>query len=184
MPSLTPASAIDPGACKLTRPSVVVEHGEQRAKVLLLGEAPALLKALPDGVGIPLHPNTAVRTDLGVCLWLQPSQRLLLLSALGSTARAAEQIRAIGAPDAWALDAGARYAEFAVSGHGAAAVLNAGCSLDLREAVFPVDTSAQTRFDQTPVLLFRSSPDRFEILAERPLAPHLWLWLSRAAHDI
>jgi sarcosine oxidase subunit gamma len=162
--------------------NVVVEPGEPRAKLLLLGDASAVIKALPAGVGIPLHPNTAVRTaGVGVCLWLRPQQRLLLLL---SASDAAARIRRTQAPDAWALDAGARYVEFEISGHDAGAVLNTGCGLDLRPAAFPEDTCAQTRFDQIPVLLFRSAPERFEIFAERPLAPHLWRWLCRAAADV
>ena len=73
---------------------------------------------------------------------------------------------------------------FAVSGRGAVPVLNAACSLDLREAAFPVDSCAQTRFDQIPVVIFRSSPERFDIFAERPLADHLWLWMCRAVNDM
>jgi heterotetrameric sarcosine oxidase gamma subunit len=170
--------------------NVIIKPGEPRAKLLLLGDASAVIKAIPAGVGIPLHPNTVVRTDgLGVCLWLRPQQRLLLLSApddaaAGATAAAAVQIRRTRAPDAWALDAGARYVEFEISGPDAGAVLNTGCSLDLRPPAFGVDTCAQTRFDQIPILLFRSSPERFEVFAERPLAPHLWRWLCRAAADI
>jgi heterotetrameric sarcosine oxidase gamma subunit len=172
-------------------PSVVVEPGKPRAKLLLLGDASAVIKALPAGVGIPLHPNTVVRTDgVGVCLWLRPQQRLLLLSATddaggdAAAAAAAARIQRTQAPDAWTLDAGARYVEFEIRGPDAGAVLNTGCSLDLRPPAFRVDTCAQTRFDQIPVLLFRPSPERFEIFAERPLAPHLWRWLCRAAADI
>lgn len=168
---------------RLVRPGLVLEQDAPREKLLLLGDAAALLKALPDGVGIPLHPNTVVwNPGLGVCLWLRPNQRLLLL-APGGTAPTAERVRRMSAPDACVLDAGARYVEFALGGPGAAAVLNAGCSLDLRETAFPVDTCAQTRIDQSPVLLFRPSPQRFEIFVERPLAPHLWRWLCRAADN-
>ena len=162
---------------------VAVEQGPPRAKLLLLGEAAAVTKALPAGVSIPLTPNTAVRTDgVGECLWLRPDQRLLLFSA-DAAPQTAARIRTATAPDAWVLDAGAHYVEFAAAGSDAAAVLNAACSLDLREAAFPVDACAQTRFDQIPVLIFRSSPERFEVFAERPLADHLWLWMCRAAND-
>jgi sarcosine oxidase subunit gamma len=167
-------------------PRVVVERGRPRAKLLLLGDAAAVMKALPAGAGvsIPVNPNTAVRTEgVGVCLWLRPDQRLLLLSA-DAMPQTHARIRAATAPDAWVLDAGAHYVEFAAAGSDAAAVLNAGCSLDLRAAAFPVDTCAQTRFDQIPVLIFRSSPERFDLLAERPLADHLWLWMCRAANDM
>jgi sarcosine oxidase subunit gamma len=164
--------------------NVVLEAGAPRAKLLLLGDSGAVMKALPKSLGVPVHPNTVVRTaGLGACVWLRPNQRLLLLSGTDHALRTAARIRAANAPDAWALDAGARYVEFEVSGYGASAALNGGCSLDLREAAFPVDTCAQSRFDQIPVLLLRSSSERFEILVERPLAPHLWLWLCRAASN-
>ena len=66
---------------RLVRPGLVLEQDAPREKLLLLGDAAALLKALPDGVGIPLHPNTVVwNPGLGVCLWLRPNQRLLLLA--------------------------------------------------------------------------------------------------------
>jgi sarcosine oxidase subunit gamma len=164
--------------------TATVEKCEPRGKLLLLGTASALQKALPE-VGTPLQPNTVVGTaGLGICLCLSPTQRLLLLAVDSESRLAAARIRALSAPDAWVLDAGARYVEFAVSGQDAAPVLNAGCSLDLREAAFPVDTCAQTRFDQVPVLLFRSSVQHFEIFVERPLAHHLWVWLCRAANDL
>jgi sarcosine oxidase, subunit gamma len=164
--------------------TVALEQCEPRGKLLLLGDAPAVMKAIPEDVGIPLHPNTVIRTrGLGICLWLSPTQRLLLLAAESEARFAAVRIRAISSPDAWAFDVGARYVEFAAAGSGAVAVLNAGCSLDLREAAFPVDTCAQTRFDRVPVLLFRPSPERFEVFVERPLAHHLWLWMSRVVSD-
>jgi sarcosine oxidase subunit gamma len=163
---------------------MTLEQCEPRDKLLLLGAAPAVVKALPEGIGIPSHPHGVVRTrGLGTCLWLSPTQRLLLLATDSEARPALERIRSLRSADVWALDAGARYVEFAVGGRDCAAVLNGGCSLDLREAAFPVDTCAQTRFDQVPVLLVRPSAERFEILVERPLAHCLWLWLRRAVND-
>jgi heterotetrameric sarcosine oxidase gamma subunit len=190
MSSETQAAAATERPSGLTRPNVVVEPGEPRAKLLLLGDAPAVISALPAGVGIPVHPNTAVWTaGLGVCLWLRPNQRLLLLSASdgavgGAVADTVARIRGTSAPDAWALDAGARYGEFEVSGPDARAVLSTGCSLDFREPSFPVDTCAQTRFDRIPVLLLRTASECFEVFVERPLSSHLWRWLCRAADDV
>jgi sarcosine oxidase, subunit gamma len=182
MPSWTVRPKIAQGQSRFARPAVTLERTEPCAKLLLLGDAPALMQALP-WVGIPLQPNAVVRTgDLGTCLWLRPTQRLLLISSAGGAR--AEEIRSLSAPDAWALDVGARYVDFAVTGRGADAVLNAACSLDLRESAFPVDTCAQTRFDRCAVILLRASPERFEILTERPLAAHLWLWLRGAADNV
>jgi sarcosine oxidase subunit gamma len=184
MASWAATAAIVPGPSELARTGIIVERGRPRAKLLLLGDAAAVSRALPAGVAIPLNPNTVVRTQgVGVCLWLRPDQRLLLLSADAAPLNVA-RIRTTNAPDAWVLDAGGRYVEFAVTGRGAAQVLNAACSLDLREAAFPVDSCAQSRFDQIPVVIFRSSRERFDLFAERPLADHLWLWMCRAVNDM
>ncbi|HEX4240293.1 MAG TPA: hypothetical protein VHZ53_02705 [Steroidobacteraceae bacterium] len=163
---------------------MALERCEPRGKLLLLGDAPAVVKALPEGIGIPLQPRGVARSrGSGTCLWLSPTQRLLLLATESDARLAVARIRALRSPDVWAFDAGARYVDFAVAGRDCAAVLNGGCSLDLREPAFPVDTCARTRFDQVPVLLVRSSPERFEILVERPLAHYLWLGLCRAVND-
>jgi sarcosine oxidase subunit gamma len=184
MASWAATVAIVPGPSELARAGVMVERGRPRAKLLLLGDAAALTEGLPAAVPIPLNPNTVVRTEgVGVCLWLRPDQRLLLLSA-DAVPEIVARIRTANSPDAWVLDAGAGYVEFAVTGRGAVPVLNAACSLDLREAAFPVDSCAQTRFDQIPVVIFRSSRERFEIFTERPLADHLWLWMCRAVNDM
>jgi sarcosine oxidase, subunit gamma len=166
------------------RPTVLVEQCEPRAKLLFIGEEVALNEALATSIEIPAHPNTVVHTALGVCLWLRPDQRLLVLSAKGAITKTAQRLRALDTQRAWTLDTGARYVEFRVSGRGAAAVLNAGCSLDLRDRAFPMDACAQTRFVQIPLILFRSAPECFELLVERPLAHHLWRWLCRAADDL
>jgi sarcosine oxidase subunit gamma len=184
MANWTASTAIVAGPAELARASVVLARGRPRAKLLLLGNAAAVTEALPMDVALPLYPNSVVRTEgVGACLWLRPDQRLLLLAADAAPLDVA-RIRTANASDAWVLDAGARYVEFAVSGRGAVPVLNAACSLDLREAAFPVDSCAQTRFDQIPVVIFRSSPERFDIFAERPLADHLWLWMCRAVNDM
>ncbi len=178
------ASPIEATSSRVLRPGVSVERGEPRAKLLMLGDAAALMRALPAELELPRRPNAVAHTRLGMCLWLRPTQRLLLLSPAGAAGEIAARMRAVDARDAWTLDAGARYTEFKVSGHGAAAVLNAGCSLDLREAAFPVDTCAQSCFAQIPILLYRSAAQCFEVFAERPLSAHLWRWLCRAAEDI
>ena len=178
------STAIVAGPAELARAGVVLARGRPRAKLLLLGNAAAVTEALPMDVALPLYPNSVVRTEgVGACLWLRPDQRLLLLAA-DAAPHTVARIRTANASDAWVLDAGARYVEFAVTGRGAVPVLNAACSLDLREAAFPVDSCAQTRFDQIPVVIFRSSPERFDIFAERPLADHLWLWMCRAVNDM
>jgi heterotetrameric sarcosine oxidase gamma subunit len=166
------------------RVNTVLQQNTPRSKVLLLGEATMIGKVLPQGIALPTHPNTVTHTCLGPCLWLRPSQWLFVIVATAQASAAALELRGLQTPDAWTVDAGARYVEFSVSGPGATAVLNSGCSLDMREEAFRVDRCAQTRFDRTPILLLRAAADRFEIFAERPLSAHLWLSLCRALEDL
>lgn len=183
---MTSGSAVrtnDPAA-RWVRPTVLMEQREPRAKLLFIGEEAALREALATSIEIPARPNTLIHTALGVCLWLRPDQRLLVLSAEGAASDDAQRLRTLDTPRAWTLDTNARYVEFRVSGEGAAAVLNAGCGLDLRDSAFPMDTCAQTRFVQIPLIIFRSVPECIELLVERPLAHHLWRWLCRAADDL
>ena len=163
------------------RPHVTVAWAAPRAKLLLLGDRSGLEQLLPHPLATELPPNSSVRAEgLGVCLWLGPDRRLLLLSHGVSS----QSFRKRSTGGAWALDVGARYVEFELAGAQAAAVLNTGCSLDLRTAAFAVGQCAQSRFDQVPIVIYRSAPDRFEILTERPLASYLWRWLCRAVDDV
>jgi len=169
---------------RVTAATVSVRQCEQREKFLLLGPASAL-SALPPQIGFPQAVNTTVRSpDVGVCLCLRPDQRLLILDAEPEAMRFAASLRAIRTSDCHVLDAGARLVEFAVEGPDCRVLLNAGCSLDLRDAAFPVGTCAQSRCDQIPLLLHRTSRDRFEILVERPLARYFSLWMQRSADNL
>jgi len=173
--------AIQHGAQR-ARPGVTAVWAKPRAKLLLVGNSSAFNQLVPHALaGELLQPNSSVyAAGLGVCLWLRPDQRLLLLSHGVSS----QSVRRRPTANAWALDAGARYVEFELAGEQAAAVLNTGCSLDLRTAAFAVEQCAQSRFDRVPIVIYRTAPDRFEVLTERPLASHLWCWLCRAVDDV
>jgi sarcosine oxidase subunit gamma len=140
-------------------------------KQLLVGSADAVGALL--GWTPPRAPNTTATAAGGVCLWLRPDQWLLIGSAM------------IAAPseDAHVLDVGARWVNFRIRGANAAGLLNAGCSLDLREHAFAAGRCAQTRIEQVPVILYRREPHEFDVLVERPLAHHFELWLREAALD-
>lgn len=166
---------------RLVRPSVAAACAEPRAKLLLVGECTALDELVPGAPAADLEPNSSLRIPgLGVCLWLRPDQRLLLLSPGAD----ADSLRKRGAAEAWVFDAGARFVEFELAGEDAAKLLSTGCSLDFRPAAFSVGRCAQTRFDRIPILIHRTAPECFEVLVERPLASHLWRWLCRAVDDL
>lgn len=161
--------------------AMVVECA-QRDKVLLVGEVPPSIQVGGRRLALPSQPNTLVREPgSGVCLWLRPDQRLLLLDAQGSSSSTVAELCRCTDSRFRALDAGARFFEFSVVGPAAADVLNAGCSLDLRPAAFPEGSCAQSRCDRVPCLLVRSSLDTFDVLVERPLAEYFRRWLRYAA---
>jgi sarcosine oxidase, subunit gamma len=170
-------------SCSQATGPTLVQECRPRAKLLLLGNMPAAMPTLD--IQIPSRPNTVTRSaGIGVCLWLRPDQRLLLLDPGCERDALVSQLHALQAPDFYVLDAGARFVEFAVEGSNSRALINAGCGIDLRDAAFALDTSAQSRCDQIPFLLFRSSRDRFELLVERPLADHFRLWMRTAANNL
>jgi sarcosine oxidase, subunit gamma len=143
----------------------------ERSKQLLVGSADAVGALL--GWMPPRAPNTTATAAGGMCLWLRPDQWLLI----GGATIAAQSA------DAHVLDVDARWVTFTIRGADAAGLLNAGCSLDLREHVFAAGRCAQTRIEQVPVILHRREPHEFDVLVERPLAHHFERWLREAALD-
>ena len=68
-----------------------------------------------------------------------------------------------------------------VEGGAAQALLSKGIPLDFHPEVFRVGQFAQTGLHHTPVLVWRSARDRYEIFALRTFALSLWEWLADAA---
>lgn len=68
-----------------------------------------------------------------------------------------------------------------LEGRKARDVLAKGFPIDLHPDVFGIDQFALTGLDHTPVLLLRSGPDRYELLAMRTFALTIWDWLTDAA---
>lgn len=150
-------------------PGVEVSVSALACRRLLVGSVAAVSAAL--GAEVPQAPNTVVTLGDGRrCLWLRPDQWLLL----GEGAL-------VPVDGVWVLEVSSRYAGLSLRGAGAAALLAAGCGLDLRLRQFPAGQCARTRIDQVPALLWRAKEDHFEVLVERPLAHYFGLWLQRAA---
>lgn len=55
--------------------------------------------------------------------------------------------------------------------------------LDLENAEFPVEATAMTGIHHTPVLLLRTGPERYEVLAMRTFALAVWEWLEDCARE-
>lgn len=82
------------------------------------------------------------------------------------------------------VDVSHRQGGMIVSGPGAAAVLNAGCPLDLDSAAFSVRSTTRTVFGKIEVLLTRTAEDAFEIEAWRSFADYLRGFLHDSARSL
>lgn len=82
------------------------------------------------------------------------------------------------------VDIGHRQGGMIVSGASAAAVLNAGCPLDLDVAAFPVRSTTRTVLGKIEVLLTRTADDTFEVEAWRSFADYLRGFLQDAARSL
>jgi heterotetrameric sarcosine oxidase gamma subunit len=173
------------GSDRFERPGLLLEPSPPRRKLLLLGDVTAARGMLAEVISLPKRTNQVTRTKgVGVCLRLRPDQCLMLLAGETEAARVREQLRHSAQAELYVLDASARFVGFSMAGVAAAALLNSGCSLDLRLRSMPVDTCAGTRIEQVPVWIAREQPEAFEVWVERPLTPYLWQWLLRAAEAV
>ena len=74
-----------------------------------------------------------------------------------------------------------RHAAFAVNGPHAAAVLNAGCALDLHLAAFPPGAAARTLLGKAEILLLRAGEMSFSVECWRSFGPYVRQFLATAA---
>jgi heterotetrameric sarcosine oxidase gamma subunit len=164
-----------------------ITETETGSKQLLVGNADymtvALRALLGEEFAMPVRPNTTLSSSVGACIWLNPSQWLLLTSAV-----IAEKVRcAFAQPESGSLgavfDVSARFTQMTIAGARAADFLSVGCSLDFRTSTFEAGRCAQTRIEQIPVILYRRTLTEFELLVERSLAAYLWRWVQTAAEE-
>ncbi|HEY0938720.1 MAG TPA: sarcosine oxidase subunit gamma family protein [Steroidobacter sp.] len=168
----------------ITAPTVVIDVRARREKLLLLGSSAALARVFGSLLVIPERVLEVSQTPgIGTCLCLRPDQRLLLVEPPGG-ADLVERLRAEAPDDVHMLEAGARFTELSIVGRDASALLNCGCSLDLRLSAFPVGSCASTRVLQVPVILLRRAIDHFDVFVERPLATHLIEWAASASDSL
>jgi sarcosine oxidase subunit gamma len=132
------------------------------------------------GVKLPLEPCRAQWQNSRAALWLGPDEWLLL-----GPADQANDIRTALA--AWLHDIphalvaiGHRNAALRISGPASAAVLNAGCPLDLHETAFPVGMCTRTLLAKAPVILWRTGQQHFYLSAWRSFMPYIWDYLVEA----
>lgn len=160
-----------------------VYESRHDAKLLLAGASQSLSSVLPSFLlPLPDVSSAHVASD-ATLLWLNPRQ-WLLLAHVESASQIQHAMASCGQRGDCSLhDVGARFVGLRVQGAHAAEFLAAGCSLDLRDRKFGVGSSAQTRIEDAPVIVFRRATLEYEVLVERPLAHYLWQWARDAAQE-
>ncbi len=106
----------------------------------------------------------------------------LLLSSRHEAADLLDAIRsACGKRFCAITDLSDAYVTLALDGPGAVGILMRGCGLDLAPTAFGLNACARTRLAQLPVIVRRTSNERFECVVDRSTAQYLFDWVEDAA---
>jgi sarcosine oxidase, subunit gamma len=180
----------------LVLPRVTIIAIPSRARLVLRGD-PAVATArvaAAFGVAPPAAMLTSSLADGGAraMLRLGPDEWWLLAEDAAGAAAAAPALAAAlevaaaheGDGFASVVDVSHRHCGFALSGPGAAALLNEGCPLDLDPAAFPPGACTRGLFGKVEILLWRRATDRFEVETGRSFAAALQGLLAEAASDL
>lgn len=133
------------------------------------------------GVELSTIPLRACEAGGRAALWLGPDEWLLLAPEDAGLARHVEAGLA-GEPGA-IVDVSHRQVGLDVAGEGAAAVLNAGCPLDLGREAFPIGMSTRTVLAKAEIVLWRRAEHRFHVEVWRSFAPYVMDLLRQASLD-
>ncbi|MSP05154.1 MAG: sarcosine oxidase subunit gamma [Acetobacteraceae bacterium] len=113
-------------------------------------------------------------------LWLGPDEWLLLTDQT-IPPRLIAALRIF--PHAL-VDISHRQAAWRVAGPHAAALLNAGCPLDLHPRAFPEGACTRTLLGKAEIVLWRTTPESFHIEIGRSFIPYVMAFLHAAARDL
>lgn len=166
-----------------TGPVIATVQGLGR--LLLRGDT-AVIQAAGAAFGVPI-PTLACRAEFQpprAALWLGPDEFLLLLPEAWVADTVATMTVALAALPHALVDIGQRQLALVVEGADAAALLNAGCPLDLDEALFPVNTSTRTLLGKAEIVLWRMAADRFHLEVGRSFLPYVRAFLADAARGL
>jgi sarcosine oxidase, subunit gamma len=132
------------------------------------------------GVEVPASACRASVSGTKAALWLGPDEWLLLVPPQDADALSA----ALAGHAHSLVDVGHRQAAFEVHGPDAAALLAAGCPLDLDPGAFPVGMCTRTMLAKAEVILWRTGPQVFRLEVWRSFAAYVGLFLAEAGHGL
>jgi sarcosine oxidase subunit gamma len=131
------------------------------------------------GLDLPIRPKTSAFANGRTALWLGPDEWLVIDEGESGLMTAAANSGALHS----ASDVSHRNTAILVSGPGAAAAINAGCSQDLSLGVFPVGACSRTLFGKVEIVLLRTAEDAFRVEVWRSFSDYAFGLLAEGARD-
>ncbi len=138
------------------------------------------------GCALPAEACRARHEEGRAALWLGPDEWLLLApdavapDAVAPADLASQIEKAVGDVPHSLVDVSHRQVGVEVKGPGAAALINAGCPLDLDRRAFPLDMSTRTLLAKADITLWREAEEVFRIEVARSFAPYVMNFLKTA----
>ncbi len=146
-----------------------------------------ILRAKPDavaaagtafGAALPAAAYGVTSAGTRDALWLGPDEWLLLAPEAEGPAIAAA-FAALAVPHSL-VAVGERNVALEIAGPRAAAVLNAGCPLDLALSAFPIGAATRTLFGKAEIILWRRGETHFYVGLWRSFAAYVWELMTQA----
>jgi len=133
--------------------------------------------------GLPREPGRFVSASGRMAVWLGPDEWLLIAVGEEAAPLAASIEAETAAIPHSLVDVGHRSVGIEVSGRAAAAVINAGCPLDLSLEAFPVGSGTRTILAKAEIVLLRTGPETFQLDVWRSFSAYAWQYLEEARRE-
>lgn len=171
------------GVALPSRPGLAsVADGGTSARFIYRG--PPSLLAGAFGLDLSTTPLRANAQGNRAALWLGPDEWLLLAADADPSSLATALSGASGGEPSALVDVSHRQVGLKVAGARVEACLNAGCSLDLHIAAFPMGMCTRTLLAKAEIVLWRTGEEEFRIEVARSFAPYVVAFLDEAMRGI
>lgn len=140
------------------------------------------------GLKLPSHVGAVSEANGISVLWQSPDEFLLVTDPdAGVVVDTATQVEALsaalGEEPGSVIDLSANRVLVEIAGPSAREVLEKGCALDLHPRTFHPGTAVQSMLGKVPVFVWKSSEDRYFLLARSSFADYLINWLIDAMQE-